>query len=161
MNAKQRFSCGVGNALNDLFRQLYFSFTLLFLMKVVGLSASQAGVAVLVGQLTDSFVCSISGYLGDHIKIPFISKIMGRRKSWHLVGAILMTFTIPLLFNRCLLCSEYEGISWLPLAYYITVLVVLCTGYNLVEINHLSIIPAVTKTIKEATALNAIRLDGE
>lgn len=159
MNAKQRFSCGVGSLLNDFYRQLGISFLISFLMKVVGLPAYQAGVALLIAQFTDAFISPINGFLGDHVKIPLISNKMGRRKSWHLVGTALMTVALPLLFNRCLLCDEHRDTSRLPLAYYGCIIAVVNIAYNMIEINHLSVISSVTETIREATALNALRLE--
>ena len=35
----QRFACGVGHVINDIMRQLQFSFRLVFFMQVLGLSA--------------------------------------------------------------------------------------------------------------------------
>ena len=159
LNIKQRFSFGVGNVFNDIFRQLYMSFIIAFLMQVVGLPASNAGLALLIGQSTDAFVSPITGYLSDRVRIPFISKKMGCRKSWHLVGTILMAVTLPLLFNECFLCSQHQGVSWLPLVYYACLVAAVSTAYNLVEISHLSIIVTATKTIEEGTAVNAIRLE--
>ena len=159
LNIKQRFSFGVGNVLNDIFRQLYISFTIVFLMQVGGLPPSKAGLALLIGQSTDAFLSPITVYLGDRVRIPFISKKLGCRKSWHLMGTVLMAVTLPLMFNQCLLCSQYQGVSWLPLVYYACLVVAVSTAYNLVEINHLSIIITAAETIEEGTAINAIRLE--
>ena len=158
MNVKQRFSCGVGGVFNDVFRQLCMTFEISFLMKVIELSPSQAGLVFLVSQLTDAFISPVNGYFGDRVPIPFVSKRMGHRKSWHLVGTILLAVAAPLLFNRCLLCEEFDEISWLPVAYFGFVEAVVNIGYSMMEINHLSIISTVTETIREATALNTMRL---
>ena len=157
MNAKQRFSCGLGNVFNDLLRQLIMSFAISFLMKVAELPPSQAGIALLIAQLTDALSSPINGHLGDKVNIPFVTKKMGRRKSWHFVGTMMMAIGLPLLFNRCLLCIQYREANWLPLTYYGCVSFVVCIAYNMIEINHLSIISSVTDTVREATALNAVR----
>ena len=157
MNARQRLSCAMGNLLNDIVRQTGMSFEILFFMKVVELSPWQAGMILLIGQCTDAFISPINGYLGDHVKIPFLSNKMGLRKSWHFIGTILMAIAFPLVFNRCLLCSEYRDATWLPFAYYGTIMAAINVAYNIVEINHLSIISVVTDTKREATALNALK----
>ena len=158
LNIKQRFSCGLGNVLNEIFRQMYISFSIIFLMRVIGLSASQVGLAMLIGQITDAFTSPITGFLGDRVQIPFISKKLGRRKSWHLVGTVMMAGGFPLLFNRCLVCNDYQGVSWLQPFYYYCIMVIVSPAYNILEINHLSITFTAAGTVQEGAALTAIRL---
>ena len=158
LNIKQRFSCGLGNVLNEIFRQTYISFSIIFLMQVIGLSASQAGLAMLIGQITDAFTSPITGFLGDRVQIPFISKKLGQRKSWHLVGTVMMAGGLPLLFNRCLVCNDYQGVSWLQPFYYYCIMVIISPAYNILEINHLSITFTAAGTVREGAALTAIRL---
>ena len=158
LNIKQRFSCGLGNVLNEIFRQMYISFSIIFLMQVIGLSASQAGLAMLIGQITDAFTSPITGFLGDRVQIPFISKKLGQRKSWHLVGTVMMAGGLPLLFNRCLVCNDYQGVSWLQPFYYYCIMVIISPAYNILEINHLSITFTAAGTVQEGAALSAIRL---
>ncbi|KAM7434170.1 Major facilitator superfamily domain-containing protein 12 [Porites harrisoni] len=157
LNVKQRFSCGFGIVLNEVFRQMYISFSIIFLMQVIGLSASQAGLAMLIGQTTDAFTSPITGFLGDRVRIPFISKKLGRRKSWHLVGTVMMAGGLPLLFNRCLVCNDYQGVSWLQPFYYYCIMVIISLAYNILEINHLSITFTAAGTVQEGAALSAIR----
>ena len=161
LNIKQRFAYGVGNVFTDLFRQLYMSFTIVFVMQVVGLPASHAGVVLLVGQLTYAIISPINGYLGDRVRIPLISKIMGRRKSWHLMATILSAVSLPLMYNGCFLCSKFNGVSWLPLVYYVCVFVLLGVAYNMLEINNLAIVSVAAGSIQEVATLNAIRLDDQ
>ena len=72
LNIKQRFSCGLGDVLNEISRQMYISFSIIFLMRVIGLSASQARLAMLIGQITDAFTSPITGFLGHRVQIPFL-----------------------------------------------------------------------------------------
>ena len=67
MRARERLTCGVGSVFNDLFRQLIFSFQILFFMNVVQLSASQAGLVVLIGNIADATISPLTGYLGDRV----------------------------------------------------------------------------------------------
>ena len=158
LNIKQRFSYGVGNVLNEIPLYMYLSFSIIFLMQVIGLSASQAGLAMLIGQITDAFTSPITGFLGDRVQIPFISKKLGRRKSWHLVGTVMMAGGFPLLFNRCLVCNDYQGVSWLQPFYYYCIMVIINAACNILEINHLSITFTAAGTVQEGAALTAIRL---
>ena len=158
LNIKRRFSYGLGNVFNEIVRQTCSSFSIIFLMQVIGLSASQVGLAILIGQITDAFTSPITGFLGDRVRIPFISKKLGRRKSWHLVGTVMMAGGLPLLFNRCLVCKDYQGVSWLQPFYYYCVMVIINAAYNIMEINHLSITFTAAGTVLEGAALTAIRL---
>ena len=117
MRARERLSCGVGNVFNDLYRQLLCSFEILFFMNVVQLSASQAGLVVLIGQIADATISPLTGYLGDGVNVPLLSSKTGRRKSWHLVATAIMTISFPLLINRCFLCDNKDQ-RWLPLVYF-------------------------------------------
>ena len=156
MRARERITCSVGNVFNDLFVQLFFSFEILFFMKVLELSASQAGLMMLIGQVSDSLMSLISGYLGDNVNVPFLSNKIGRRKSWHLMATVLMAISVPLLFNECFLCGGRDP-SRLSLVYFgfFSALVTAC--FSVVEINHLAFINTVAENAEEFTALTALR----
>jgi len=155
MRARERLSCAVGNMFNDMYLQLV-SFEILFFMKVLELSASQAGLLVLIEEISGAAVSLISGYLGDHINIPLLSKKIGRRKSWHLLSTFFMAIGIPLLFNKCFLCDGRDQ-SWLPLVYFgfFAALVNIC--FNMMDINHLAFVTNVAEKVSEFTALIAMR----
>ena len=157
MRARERLSCAVGNVFNDTYTQLLFSFEILFFMKVLELSASQAGLIVLIGELSDAAMSLISGYLGDNVNVPVLSNKIGRRKSWHLLATFLMAICIPLLFSKCFLRDGRDQ-SWLPLVYFgfFSALVNIC--FNVVEINHLAFVTNVAEKVSEFTALVAMRL---
>ena len=156
MRARERLSCAVGNVFNDLYIQLLYSFEILFFMKVLELSASQAGLMVLIGELSDASMSLIAGYLGDKVNVPFLSNKIGRPKSWYLVATFLMAIGVPLLFNKCFLCDGRDQ-SWLPLVYFgfFSALVKMC--FNMVEINHLAFVTNVAEKVSEFTALVAMR----
>ena len=151
----QRFSCGVGHVLNDVIRQLLSSFRLVFFMRVLGLSAANAGWLTLLGRLLLAFLSPFSAFLVDRINIPFLSKKLGKRKSWHLIGIILGAVIIPLYFSSCFAC---QGKQWQVMLYVGILNVFLALAVSFVEISHLSLISAVAKDQSEAVELNAMRL---
>ena len=157
MRARERLSCAVGNVFNDIYTQLLFSFEIVFFMKVLERSASQAGLIVLIGEISEALISLITGYLGDYINVPFLSNKIGRRKSWHLLATFVMAISIPLLFNKCFLCRDGIDQSWLSLVYFgfFSALVNIC--FNMVEINHLAFVTNVAENVSEFTALIAIR----
>ena len=68
---------------NDLCASIWFSYTLVFLQHVMGLSTRNAGIVLLIGQLVDGIATPIIGYESDRTR--GCAKY-GRRKSWHLTG---------------------------------------------------------------------------
>ncbi|XP_068692742.1 uncharacterized protein [Montipora foliosa] len=156
MKAKERFSIAMGTVFNDLFRQLNISFTISFLMKVVEVTPSHAGICMLIGQCVDGLSSLLAGYLGDHVKIPFLSRKIGQRKSWHFIGSVLMSIGVPLTYNRCLFCNKSGDPTWLPLVYYAFAFLITNVAYGTMQINHLAVITIVPETIKEATAVSAL-----
>ena len=129
-------------------------FELLFYMNVVQLSASQAGLVVLIGQIADAAISPLTEYLGDRVNVPLLSSRISWRKSWHLVAAAIMMSSFPLLINRCFLRDNKDQ-SWLPLVYFGFLSAVTNLCYNMVEINHSGFISTVTE--KECTALSVVR----
>ena len=158
MRARERFSCAVGNVFNDLFSQLVFSFLIIFLMKVVELSASQAGMMVLIAQISDASMSLITGYLGDNVNVPFLSNKIGRRKSWHLVATFLMVIGVPLLFNKCFWCDGRDQ-SWIPIVYFGFFSALTGGCFSIVEINHLAFVTNTADNASELTVLTALRLE--
>ena len=155
MRARERISCAVGNVFNDLYSQLLFSFVIVFFMKVLELSASQAGLIVLIGQVADALMSPMTGYLGDKVNVPLLSNRIGRRKSWHLVATILMAIVIPLLFNECLLCDGGNQ-NWLSVVYFGFFSALIGACFNMVEINHLAFITTVAETVEECTYIQPL-----
>ena len=156
MRARERISCSVGNVFNDIYEHLLFSFEIVFFMKVLELSASEAGLIVVIGQVSDSLTSPISGYLGDNVNVPFLSNKIGRRKSWHLVATVLMAISIPLLFNECFLCDGRVP-SRFSLAYFGFFSALINSCFNGVEINHLAFTTTVAENVKEFTTVTALR----
>ena len=151
----RKFACGVGNVVNDLFRGMAFSYILIFMMKVAGLTATQAGLIVLVCQFTDSFMGPVVGYCSDKLSIPLLVRCVGRRKAWHLVGTILMVMCLSLMFTRCLVCSDSS--DRLRFAYHAILFMILNVAFPAVDVGHLSIIAVVAKNQDECVTLNTLR----
>ena len=145
----QKFCYGVGHILNDLAANAWFSYLIIYLTKVAGLSNSHTGTVVMAGQLTDGVCTPITAILNDKTVCRY-----GRRKIWHLLGSICVSFSFPLLFTRLL---GDETSDSLKLAYYISIAAVFQFGWGCVQISHLSLIPEVAIRESEKVELNAIR----
>ena len=151
----QRFSCGIGGILSEITSQI-LSFRLVFFMNVLGLSATSAGWLVVYGKISQALAQPLCAFLGNRIKIPFLSRKLGRKKSWHFIGTTMITIFLPLYFAPCFPCQS-DGGQWQLMMYILALSTVVSTGFGLVELGHLSIIPVISKNQAEAIALNAWR----
>ena len=152
----QRFACGVGHVMNDITRQLLFSFRLVIFMQVFGLSAANAGWLMLYGLFIVAVSSAICAFLIDNVKIPYLSKTLGKRKAWHLIGTVLGAIVIPFYFSSCFLCQSDQG-QWQLMIYIAGLNTILAFSFGMIEISHLSIIPSIAKDQSEAVELNAWR----
>ena len=152
----QRFSCGVGHVINDTMRHLLYSFQLVFFMEVLGISAANSGWLLLQKQLVHAAMTPVCAVLVDRIEIPFLSRKLGRRKSWHLFATVLTAIFLPLFFSPCFLCSG-DGGQWQIVVYFSILSTFLAVSGNLLDIGHLSLIPVIAKDQNEAVELNALR----
>ena len=146
----QKFSHSVGHIFNDLAASAWFSYLIIFLTKIAGLSNASAGLVILLGQITDAIFTPIIGFLNDRTVNRY-----GRRKTWHLVGTCCSTIAFPLLFSPCIGCEDSSKAT--KLVYYSSLGCLLQFGWGCVEISHLSLIPEISKLTSERVELNAIR----
>ena len=153
---KQRLACGVGNVYNDLIRSMMYSFGLVYYMRVAQLSSNQSGVILACGQFSSVIAGLVFGYCSDKVDLPYLSRRLGRRKVWHLLGTILIAVSFMMAFSRCIICT------WSPspaaaFGYFTFAYGMVCFWYGAVEMSHLSIIPDIAKNYNETVTLNSIR----
>ena len=155
----QQFSFVVGHVINDVTRLLLMSFRLVFLMKVVRMSASNAGWIVLFSRVIIAVIFRpMAGYLCDKVSIPVLSRSHGKKKSWHLIGTVLQVVSMPLLFSNCLVCNS-EPSQWELIAYYGIINTLGRVSVIIIETAHLSLIPFIAKDQNEAVKLNGLRYE--
>lgn len=154
----QRLACGLGHVLNDITRQLLFSFRLVFFMNVLGISAENSGWLALEKQLVHAAMAPVCAVLVDRVHIPVVSKKFGKRKCWHLLGTVLEAVFVPLFFSAYYLIGNEDGQTERMFMIYFGILnVLLGFGGSLLEIAHLSLIPVIAKNQMEAVELSALR----
>ena len=156
---KQRVCYGVGHILNDLSAFAAFSYLLVFLTKIVGVSNSGAGYIILVAQVSDGLLSPIIGYSCDRFNILYLSRRLGKRKGWHMFGTIFMCFSNLFLFMRCFFCemSDSQGQEWPLMVFYSSIVITLHVGFAAVQISHLSLLSDISKSSSETVELNALR----
>ena len=144
----------------EVSRLLSSSYKLVFLMRVVGLSASNAGkFSALASSVLSSLDRWPGGFLCDKVHIPVLSRKRGKKMTWHLVGTILTAVSIPLFFSDCLVCSSEPSQLQLTL-YYVSISMLLALSFNLKNIAHLSLVPFIAKDQSEAIKLKCFEVGG-
>lgn len=163
----QRTAYGVGHIMNDICAAMWFSYTLLFFQVILGMPPALAGTMLLIGQVADAVATPIVGILADRA---------GGRKTWHMLGTALVVLSFPLIFSPCPGCptvpqsNSTAGIKeenpwevyntasiWLGGLYYTTLIIIFQTGWAIVQISHLALIPDLTPIQSERAELTAIR----
>ena len=94
---KTLWGYGVGHIENDLCATLWFSYLLVFLEQVTKLSPGKAGILMVIGQLTDGLATPIVGLGLD--KIGLCGSSYGRRKSWHMLGTLLVSISFAFIYT--------------------------------------------------------------
>ncbi|XP_075216444.1 major facilitator superfamily domain-containing protein 12-like isoform X2 [Lycorma delicatula] len=144
----------VGHVLNDLCASMWFSYLLLFLNLVLGLSSKVSGALMLLGQVADALSTPFVGFCSDRGSV-FCCCGYGRRKSWHLLGTICVLASFPFIFSQCFGC-EYSD-TWAKILYYGTFICLFQFGWAAVQISNLSVVPELTPDEHERTSLLAYR----
>lgn len=147
----QKIFYGVGHILNDLCANCWFSYVLIYMTKLAGLSERNAGLVLLIGQVADALFTLIIGYSCDKTKITWY----GKRKLWHGIGTICVLISFPFVFNLCISCSSSS--ATVKLVYYSAFVIVFQFGWAATQIAHLSLIPDITFKESQRVELNAIR----
>ncbi|VDQ08658.1 unnamed protein product [Trichobilharzia regenti] len=123
-----KIAYGTGQMLKDLVAGVISIFYIVFYEGCISLSSSQVGALLLAGQIANGLATPLIGFLSDRpvssnkfsrsndqvntsdnekaIKDKrFLSRMkrqlrLGRRKSWHLGGCVLMLIAFPLMFGQ-------------------------------------------------------------
>lgn len=149
-----KLAYGVGHFLNDVCATVWFSYTLLFFQRVLCFPSHLAGAVVLTGQLADGVSTVVIGLMVDRESRSNCCHY-GKRKLWHLMGSLFVTFTVAFIFGPCLGCSQYAKFD--QLWFYLVFVVLFQFGWAAVQISHLSLIPIITESHAQRAELNALR----
>lgn len=145
------FSCG--HVYNDLVIAIWFSYTLLYFQ--LSFPGNIAGLFVLLGQVSDAITTIIIGFLSDRVRFPNLLARYGRKKTWHLIGTVIVTCTVPFTYNTCLGCQNAS--QGFQIAYYVFFIVLYQAGWAFVQVSHVSLITDLTPISTERVELNAYR----
>ena len=139
---------GIGDLGGNLFFTAMGFYSLIYLTDTVGLAASLAGIAILIGKIWDAVTDPTVGYLSDRTRSRW-----GRRRPYLLFGALPLLLSMWYFFSAPdFSAKQTEGFLWATLA-----LCLLNTAYTIVNIPYGSLTPEITKDYQERTSLNGFR----
>nr|CAH8849477.1 unnamed protein product [Trichobilharzia regenti] len=178
-----KIAYGTGQMLKDLVAGVISIFYIVFYEGCISLSSSQVGALLLAGQIANGLATPLIGFLSDRpvssnkfsrsndqvntsdnekaIKDKrFLSRMkrqlrLGRRKSWHLGGCVLMLIAFPLMFGQPV--SLIYLPVWAKLAINGIFLICVQIGWAAIQIPHLSIINDLTDSHDERVLLASLR----
>lgn len=152
----QKLSFSVGHFLNDAVVGAWISYLLIFETKVLGMSNRTAGFLWITSSCVDAVLCLVVGYICDNYKFPFLAKYYGKRKSFHLLGTVLVAGLFPFLMMPCFVCGE-DSSQWTMGIYYGSIMIVHNIGWAFSQVTHLALIPEIAKRPSEMVELHALR----
>jgi len=150
--SKLPLSVKLGFGIGDLGGNLFFTamgfYSLIYLTDTVGLAASLAGIAILIGKFWDAVTDPMMGYISDRTRSRW-----GRRRPYLLFGAVPLLLAMWYFFSAPNYTNaQTTGFLWATLA-----LCILNTAYTVVNIPYGSLTPEITKDYQERTSLNGFR----
>lgn len=139
---------GIGDLGGNLFFTAMGFYSLIYLTDTVGIAASLAGIAILVGKFWDAVTDPMVGFLSDRTRSRW-----GRRRPYLLFGALPLLLAMWYFFSAPdYSAAQTTGFLWATFA-----LCLLNTAYTVVNIPYGSLTPEITKDYKERTSLNGFR----
>ena len=174
----RKVAYGFGHVFNDLCASMWFTYLLLFFHAVLRINNTYAGIILLIGQVADAAATPVIGFLCDKTRSRY-----GRRKTWHLVGTVMVAISFFFFWHNCLVCKNVSNnvsnatnmtsswgeadddgdsddsgtpIYW-KVVYFAVPIVIFQFGWASVQISHLSLIPELSDHENERVGLNAIR----
>ncbi|XP_019698235.1 major facilitator superfamily domain-containing protein 12 [Harpegnathos saltator] len=142
-----KLAYALGHIFNDLAAAMWFSYTLIYLQRVVLLQPIIAGGLLLLGQVVDAVMTPVFGFVVDRYC---------KKKTWHILGSVMVTLTFPVIFG-----GFASSFSSLVMVLYVTSIAIFQTGWAAVQISHLSMIPSLTNSLLDRADLTAIRYSAQ
>lgn len=138
-----RLGYGFGHVFNDLCATVWFSYTLLFIKDVLNMP-NYAGSYLMLGQITDAISSAIVGYMTDRYST---------KRNWHIIGTVIVFMSFPALFMMQRDVLPY----WANLFYFSLCITLFQSGWAVVQISHLAILPELSTTQRDRSELNSVR----
>lgn len=147
---RTKIGYGVGDVGGNLFFTIVSFWLLNFLTDTLGLAASFAGLALLIGRIWDAVTDPVMGALSDRT----VSR-WGRRRPYLLFGAAGIIIGMTLLF------WEVDSKQWSTITLFFWVVVVVClanSAYTIVFVPYSALTPDLSSDFQDRTNLNGYRM---
>lgn len=148
----ERLAYSVGHFYNDLCASMWFSYLLIYLHYILKFQNKLAGYLLLLGQIVDAVSTPLIGYESDRVAGFFK---YGKRKSWHMIGTVLVTISFPFLFLKCV--GGENSSDWAQFIYYAPFVTIFQIGWAATQIAHLALVNEIAFDESERVGLNAFR----
>jgi glycoside/pentoside/hexuronide:cation symporter, GPH family len=139
---------GAGEFSSSVFFTVTTVILMIFLTDNVGLSATLAGTALLIGKLWDAVIDPAIGYLSDRTRTR-----MGRRRPWLLFAAVPFAAAFALMFRNPGLSSQTSLFIWTLLSF-----MALSTAYPCANIPYNALLPDLTRDFNERTSVTSYKM---
>ncbi|XP_054163893.1 major facilitator superfamily domain-containing protein 12-like [Oppia nitens] len=150
---KTKIFFSFGHIYNDLCASIWFSYTLIFFQ--LQFNGTIASILILLGQVADAVATPFVGFQSDRSNTNSLLCKYGKRKTWHLLGTILVSASFPFIFNKCLNCEDSSQTS--KIIYYSVFIVMFQFGWAAVQVGHVSLITDLSPSTNARVSLNAYR----
>ena len=149
-----RLAYSVGHVLNDLVASCWFSYLLVFLRTVLLFPSTQAGLLLLIGQISDGLATPVVGFLSDKTDVRF-----GKRRAWITIGSLIVALSFPPIFHQPFLpwLSLSSSSLTLLVLYYAFFIVIFQWAWASVQVSHLALVPELSRDSNERVYLNSLR----
>ena len=150
LSLRTKMGYGVGDVGGNLFFTIVGFWLLNFVTDTLGLAASLAGVALLIGRAWDAVTDPLMGTLSDRT----VSR-WGRRRPYLLFGAAAVAAGMTLVF------LDVGGRGWSQGALFVWVVFAFClvnSAYTVVFVPYAALTPELARDFQERTNLNGYRM---
>ncbi|KAF6155263.1 hypothetical protein GIB67_019789, partial [Kingdonia uniflora] len=142
------FYYGVGHMLNDITSACWFTYLLVFLTDI-GLSARDAAIVMLSGQVADALATIFAGELIDRF---------GHFKVWHGAGSVLVTVSFSSVFGGCLPCKIFgTNSSAVQTVGYSVFAAIFNIGWAATQVSHMCMVNCITLNSTSRVVLASCR----
>lgn len=148
LSTRKKLGYGIGDLGGNLFFTIMGFYLLFYFTDVAGIAAGLAGTAIMIGKIWDAVTDPAVGYLSDRTQTRW-----GRRRPYMAVGAVLLFFSMGLIFMPFGATGQIALFILATLTYCLV-----NTAYTLVNIPYSALTPELTDDYYERTVLNGFRM---
>jgi len=150
LSKKHIYAYGIGHVLNDLYSACWFNFFSYYLIQIRKVGETNAGIILLIGQITDALVTPFVGILSDKTNTS-----IGQRTPWYIGGTILNLIGYTMLWEKCFFCGDDD--AKLEFVWYVIFPPIMQMGWAAVQVSHMALLPCISLNRKNKDNMSRIR----